>query len=67
VGTKVLMTQDGIIWAHKCWSTRGMSGHESAGPIKGIIYPSSVGTMTFIRTIETCVENILPSYPNDSE
>jgi hypothetical protein len=33
VGTKVLV-HDGYAWAHKCWSARGMSGHESARPLK---------------------------------
>jgi hypothetical protein len=32
VGTKVLV-HDGHDWARKCWSTRGMSGHESGGPL----------------------------------
>jgi hypothetical protein len=36
----------GLSWAHKCWSARGMSGYESAGPIKDMIYSSSVGTLT---------------------
>jgi hypothetical protein len=59
VGTHVLV-HDGHDWAHKCWSARGMSGHESAGPLKGMFYPSSVGTLTFVRTIETIFENVLP-------
>jgi hypothetical protein len=56
VDTKVLV-HDGHNWACKCWSARGMSGHESTGPLKGIFYPSSVGTLTFARSIETCVES----------
>jgi hypothetical protein len=64
VDIKVLV-YDGHDWACKCWSTRGMSGHESAKPLKGMFYPSSAGTLTFIRTIEICVESILPPYPND--
>jgi hypothetical protein len=59
VGTHVLV-HDGHDWAHKCWSARGMSGHESAGPLKGMFYPSSVGTLTFVRMIETIFENVLP-------
>jgi hypothetical protein len=59
VGTHVLV-HDGHDWAHKCWSARGMSGHESAGPLKGMFYLSSVGTLTFVRTIETIFENVLP-------
>jgi hypothetical protein len=47
----------GMIWTCKCWSARGMSGHESDGPLKDMFYPSSVGTLTFARSIETCVEN----------
>jgi hypothetical protein len=47
----------GIIWARKCWSTRGTSEQDSAGPLKGIFYPSSTGTLTFVRMIETCVES----------
>jgi hypothetical protein len=44
-------------WARKCWSARGMSWHESAGPLKGMFYPSSAGTMTFTKLMETCVES----------
>jgi hypothetical protein len=55
----------GMIWARKCWSSKGMSGHENVGPLKGMIYPSSIGTLTFVRMIETCVESVLPLYPND--
>jgi hypothetical protein len=36
---------------------RGMSEHKSAGLLKGIFYPSSAGTLTFIKIIETCVES----------
>jgi hypothetical protein len=56
VGMQVLV-HDGHDWAHKCWSARGMSGHESVGPLKGIFYPSSTGTLTFTGSIETCVES----------
>jgi hypothetical protein len=48
VGTKVLV-HDGHDWARKCWSARGMSGHESVGPLEGMIYPSSTGTRTCCR------------------
>jgi hypothetical protein len=34
-----------------------MSGHESVGPLKGIFYSSSTGTLTFARSVETCVES----------
>jgi hypothetical protein len=34
-----------------------MSGHKSARPLKGMFYPSSEGTLTFIKMIETCVES----------
>jgi hypothetical protein len=45
VGTKVLV-HDGHDWVHKCWSPRGISGHESAGALKGMFDPSSAGTLT---------------------
>jgi hypothetical protein len=51
------MVHDGHDWARKCWSTRGMSGHESAGPLNGMFYPSSAGTLTFARSIEMSVES----------
>jgi hypothetical protein len=41
----------GMIWARKCWSARGMSGHKSAGPSKGVFCPSSAGTLTCIKLI----------------
>jgi hypothetical protein len=56
VGMKVLV-HDGHDWVHKCWSTRRMSGHESVGPLKGIFYPSSAGTLTSVKSFETCVES----------
>jgi hypothetical protein len=34
-------------------------------PMMGMIYPSSVGTLTCIKTLETFVNVFLPSYPND--
>jgi hypothetical protein len=36
-------------------------------PMMGVFYLSSVGTLTFVRTIETCVESVLPPYLNDSQ
>jgi hypothetical protein len=59
MGTKVLV-QDSHGWARKCWSATGISGHESARPLKGMFYPSFAGTITFVKTIETCIESILP-------
>jgi hypothetical protein len=59
VGTKVLV-HDGHDWAHKCWSTRGMSGHESAAPLKAMFYPSSASTLTSVKMLEMFVENVLP-------
>jgi hypothetical protein len=35
VGVKVLV-HDGHAWVRKCWSARGMSGHESAGSLKAM-------------------------------
>jgi hypothetical protein len=29
--------------------------------------PSSAGTLTFVRMIETCVESVLPPYLNNSQ
>jgi hypothetical protein len=60
VGMKVLI-HDGHDWAHKCWSTRGMSGHKSAGPLKDMFYPSSASTLICVTMIEMIVESILPS------
>jgi hypothetical protein len=48
MGMKVLV-HVGHDWARKCWSTRGMSGHESATPLKGMFYPSSAGTLTRVK------------------
>jgi hypothetical protein len=36
VGTKVLI-HDGHDWARKCWSARGMSEHESVGPLRACL------------------------------
>jgi hypothetical protein len=64
VDTKVLV-HDGHDSACKCWSARGMSAHKSARLLKGMFYPSFTGTLPFVRTIEMCIESILPSYLND--
>jgi hypothetical protein len=42
-----------------------MCGHESAGPLKGMFNPSSIGTLTRVKMIEACVESILPMYPSN--
>jgi hypothetical protein len=57
VGTKVPV-DDRHDWAHKCCSARGMSGHESVGPLKDMFYPSSVG-------YKPCLRALVPPYPND--
>jgi hypothetical protein len=44
-----------------------MSGHESAGTLKGLFYPSSAGALNFIRMIEMCVESVLLPYSDDSQ
>jgi hypothetical protein len=36
VGRQVLV-HDGHDWASKCWSARGMSGHESAGILRACL------------------------------
>jgi hypothetical protein len=41
-----MLVRDGHDWANKCWYARGMSRHESAGPLKGMFYPSSAGILT---------------------
>jgi hypothetical protein len=41
--------------ACKCWSARGMSSHESARSPTGMFYPSSVGTETSVKSIDTFV------------
>jgi hypothetical protein len=40
-------------WAQKCWSTKGMFD------------PSYVSTLTCVKTLEICVESVLPPYPNN--
>jgi hypothetical protein len=51
----------------------GMSGHVSVGPLRARVkvddcYDSFfAGTLTFIKTLEMCIESVLPPYPNDSQ
>jgi hypothetical protein len=51
-------------WARKCWAARGMIGHTSAGSLRACVkvadccYPSSAGTLTCIKLLETCVESV---------
>jgi hypothetical protein len=52
-----VLVNDRHDWARKCWSTRGMNGHESARPLKAVFYPSSADTLAFARSIESCVES----------
>jgi hypothetical protein len=56
-----------IIWARKCWSARGMSGHESVEPPKDMFYSSSVGTLTCDKSLVTCGESVLTSCLNNSQ
>jgi hypothetical protein len=47
-----------------------MSGHESASLLRAYIkvcYPSSTGTLTCVKSLETFVRTLLPPYPNDSQ
>jgi hypothetical protein len=64
VGMKVLV-HDEHEWARKCWSAKGMSGHESVGPLKSIFNPSSAGTLTCVKSLATMFESIVSMYPND--
>jgi hypothetical protein len=47
----------------KNWSARGMSGHESAGPLRARVKvadycgPSYVGTLTYVKSLETFCES----------
>jgi hypothetical protein len=43
-----------------------MGGHESAGPSKGMFYPSSAGTLTRIKSLAIMFDSVVPPYPNDS-
>jgi hypothetical protein len=65
VGTKVLLSHDGGDLARKWWSARDMSGHESAGPLLDMFYRSSAGTLTYVKSLVTCVESVLPPCPNN--
>jgi hypothetical protein len=56
----------GMIWAHKYWSARGMSGHESVGPPRGMFYPSSADTLTCVKSLATMFESVVSPYLNDS-
>jgi hypothetical protein len=47
------------------WSVRGLSGHKSVGPPKGIFYPSSAGTLTCVKSLVMSVENVLPPCTNN--
>jgi hypothetical protein len=53
-------------WAQKCWSTMGMRGHMSVGPLRACVKFNdycdsfSTGTLTCVKTIETIVECVLP-------
>jgi hypothetical protein len=48
-------------WVWKYWSARGLSGHESAGPLRACVKvadyydPTFVGTLTCIKSLETFV------------
>jgi hypothetical protein len=66
VGMQVLVN-DGHDWTRNCWFVRGMSGHESYGLLKGMFDPSSVGTLTYIKTIKTIIENGWPPCSNNSQ
>jgi hypothetical protein len=57
----------GMSWALKCWSARGMSGHESVWPHKGMFYPSSTGTLACIKSIVMSIESVLPPCLNNSQ
>jgi hypothetical protein len=54
------------MWAQKCWSVVGMSGHVSAGLLRACVKVDdccdmfSMGTLTYVKTLETCVESALP-------
>jgi hypothetical protein len=65
VGTKVLLAHDRDDWACKCWSARDISGHESAGPTKGMFYPSYAGTLICVKSLVTCVDSVLSPCPNN--
>jgi hypothetical protein len=51
----------------------GMSGHESAGPLRACVKvadycdPSSAGTLTCIKSLEAVLRATLPPYVCDSQ
>jgi hypothetical protein len=67
VSMKVLLAHDGDDWARKCWFARGMSGHEVAGPHKGMFYPSSAGTLPCVQSLEMFVSAFVALYLNDTQ
>jgi hypothetical protein len=52
------------MWACKCWSARGMSGHESVEPLRAYVKVadycdlSSAGILTCVKSLVTCVESV---------
>jgi hypothetical protein len=48
-----VLVHNGHEWARKCWSTRGMSGHKSVGPLKVMFDSSSTGTLACVKLLET--------------
>jgi hypothetical protein len=62
-----VLVHDGREWAHNFWSVRGMSGHESAAPLKGMFDPSSIGTLTCVKSLATMFESVVPLYLNVSQ
>jgi hypothetical protein len=50
-----------------------MSGHESVGSLRACVKvadcydPSSTGTLTYVKSLETFVRAFVPPYPNDSQ
>jgi hypothetical protein len=57
----------GLSWSCKCWSARGCCEHESAGPPKGMYYPSSAGTLTPLKRYKRLSRGPLPPYLNDPQ
>jgi hypothetical protein len=66
VGMKVLV-HDGHEWACKCWSVRGMSGHESARRHEDMFDPSSAGTLICVKSLVTMFESVVPLFLNVSQ
>jgi hypothetical protein len=50
----------------QCWSMMGMSGHESAGPLRAYLI-SSAGTLTHVELLVTALRAFLSLYPNNSQ